>query len=410
MPTLRERIEERSNVHSQMVALNERFEGRAFDAEGDTEWERLNSRFDELTGIVTRDQTLAAQAADTERSTPLVDDVTAAGSAEERAATARSEAFRQYLRHGQTGISNEQLRDLQANKPDLGGFLIAPETFVTQLIKFVDDQVFVRQLATTYQIATSESLGIPSLDTDIADADWTSEIATGSADTAMAFGKRNLTPHPLAKRVKISQKLMRQASMDPEALVRDRLGYKFGITTEKAYLLGNGASKPLGVFTASSDGISTNRDVTIGSTTAILADNLIDVKFNLKAAYWGRPSTKWGFHRDAIKQIRKLKDNNNNYIWAPMLGPGLAMQGGLVDTILDVPYFISEYVPNTFTTGQYVGIIGDWSYYWIVDALDMTVQRLNELYAETNQVGFIGRLETDGMPVLEEAFSRGKLA
>jgi HK97 family phage major capsid protein len=40
----------------------------------------------------------------------------------------------------------------------------------------------------------------------------------------------------------------------------------------------------------------------------------------------------------------------------------------------------------------------------------MQVQRLNELYAETNQVGFIGRLETDGAPVLEEAFVRVKLA
>ena len=44
------------------------------------------------------------------------------------------------------------------------------------------------------------------------------------------------------------------------------------------------------------------------------------------------------------------------------------------------------------------------------DALYMQVQRLNELYAETNQVGFIGRLETDGAPVLEEAFVRLKLA
>ena len=43
------------------------------------------------------------------------------------------------------------------------------------------------------------------------------------------------------------------------------------------------------------------------------------------------------------------------------------------------------------------------------DALSMQVQRLNEFYAETNQVGLIGRLETDGAPVLEEAFVRVKL-
>jgi len=40
----------------------------------------------------------------------------------------------------------------------------------------------------------------------------------------------------------------------------------------------------------------------------------------------------------------------------------------------------------------------------------MRVQRLNELYAATNQVGFIGRLESDGMPVLEEAFARVTLS
>jgi hypothetical protein len=40
----------------------------------------------------------------------------------------------------------------------------------------------------------------------------------------------------------------------------------------------------------------------------------------------------------------------------------------------------------------------------------MRIQRLVELYAESNQIGFIGRLETDGMPVLEEAFVRVKVA
>ena len=75
-----------------------------------------------------------------------------------------------------------------------------------------------------------------------------------------------------------------------------------------------------------------------------------------------------------------------------------------------MPIHASEYAPNTFTTGLYVGIVGDWSQYWIADALDMTVQRLVELYAATNQVGLIGRMESDGMPVLGEAFARVTLA
>ena len=67
---------------------------------------------------------------------------------------------------------------------------------------------------------------------------------------------------------------------------------------------------------------------------------------------------------------------------------------------------MSEYAPSTFTTGLYVGIIGDFQWYWIAESLRFELQRLDELYAATNQVGFIGRLEADGMPVLAEAFTR----
>ena len=40
----------------------------------------------------------------------------------------------------------------------------------------------------------------------------------------------------------------------------------------------------------------------------------------------------------------------------------------------------------------------------------LSLQRLTELYAETNQMGLITRWSTDAMPVLENAFARVKLA
>jgi hypothetical protein len=42
--------------------------------------------------------------------------------------------------------------------------------------------------------------------------------------------------------------------------------------------------------------------------------------------------------------------------------------------------------------------------------MQFTLQRLVELYAESNQTGFIGRYQGDGAPVLGEAFARVKLA
>ena len=148
-------------------------------------------------------------------------------------------------------------------------------------------------------LTSAESLGIPSLDTDVSDADWTSEIATGSADSSLKFGKRELKPSPLAKRIKVSNKLIRIGSMPVEALVQQRLGYKFAVTEEKAFQSGNGVGKPLGLFVASNDGISTGRDVSSGANafsaadaaaSKVSADALIDMKFKLKGQYGAAPS------------------------------------------------------------------------------------------------------------------------
>jgi len=319
-----------------------------------------------------------------------------------RASEEYQEAFARCMRGGIRALSSDQYRALQADSDTAGGFVVVSEQFATKLIKAVDDNVFIRQKATVLTISKAESLGVPVLDSDPDDAAWTSELGTGSEDSSMDFGKRELRPHPLAKRIKVSNKLIRVASIDVEALVRDRLSYKFGITHEKGFLTGTGANSPLGLFTASAHGISTGQDISSGNTaTDIKGDGLINAKYALKAQY--RKNAEWMFHRDAVKAIRKLKDSNGDYIWKA----GLSDRS---DTILDLPFNESEYVPSTFTTGLYVGMLGDFSFYWIVDALDMQIQVLDQLYAETNQVGYIGRWESDGMPVLEEAFVRVKLA
>ena len=316
-----------------------------------------------------------------------------------RARPEYEKAFASYLSSG----SVSEMLALRADSDAEGGYLV-PHSTINSLIQAVDNLTVVRSLTTRIR-NTGGSVGVPSLDADPADSDWTTELATGSEDSTMAFGKRELTPHPLAKRIKVSNKLLRSAVLDVESLVRDRLAYKFAVTEENAFINGSGSGQPLGLFTASANGISTGRDESTGNTTtAIAADGLINAKYKLKQQYQAAANTRWLFHRDGVKMIRKLKDGNGQYLWQP----GLSRDRG--DTILDVPVVQSEYVPSTFTTGLYVGLIGDLRFYWIVDALTMTMQRLVELYAETNQVGFIGRLECDGMPVLEEAFVRVKLA
>lgn len=311
------------------------------------------------------------------------------------------DAFNRFLAGGRSALSESEVRALSADNSAAGGFMVASEQFVDTLIKAVDDAVFIRQRATKFRLAGAASMGAPALAADPADADWTAEIATGNEDSTMSFGKRELHPRPLAKRIKVSNKLLLQ-SPRADSLVQNRLAYKFGISQEKGFLTGTGANQPLGIFTASNNGISTGRDVSTGNAaTAPTFDGLISAKFGLKGQYWGK--AEWLFHRDVLAVVAKLKDGEGQYLWRE------SVRAGEPDRLLNLPVMMSEYAPSTLTTGLYVGALGDYSHYWIVDALDMQVQRLVELYAESNQTGFIGRMESDGMPVLEEAFVRVKL-
>ncbi len=378
---------------------------RSMTVEEEVEFDRIMDDVDKFDKTIEREEKLRAQEKRVAGDNPPKDEPNGPGTGTEQERKAR--AWRVFLRDGRAGLTPEHARALNMGTDPEGGYLVAPTQWVMELLKAVDDEVPLRGLATVMQLTEGENLGVPTLDTDLNDADWTSEVATGSQDDAMRFGGRELSPNPLAKRVKISRTLLRRASQNPEQIVRDRMTYKFGVTQEKAFMTGDGNKKPLGLFTASAQGISTGRDVTIGAAGAIpltpaSGDQLIDAKYTLKGQYWNR--ARWLFHRDLIKTIRKLKTTDGFYLWQT----GLAADRP--DTILDVPYVVSEWVPNTISASNYVGMIADFSFYWVVDALDMEVQRLVELYAETNQVGFIGRLETDAMPVLEEAFVRLKVA
>jgi HK97 family phage major capsid protein len=324
------------------------------------------------------------------------------GASDPRATEEYRAAYSRFLLNGTGALTSDEVRAMQAANDPAGGFMVAPIQFVQALLKNVDDAVIIRQLASKITIATAAGLGIPTLETDVDDADWTAELATGNETNDIGIGKRELRPHPLAKRAKISNKLLRLTSGGIEQLVLQRLSYKFGVAQEKAFMTGDGNQKPLGIFTASNNGISTARDVATGNTaTEITFDGLKEAKYTLKGAYWNM--ARWILHRNAVKQISKIKDDNGQYIWQD------SVVDGDPDRVLGFAVSMSEFAPNTFTTGKYVGILGDFSKYQIVDALDMSIQRLVELYALTNQTGYIGRLETDGMPVLEEAFVRVKL-
>lgn len=323
---------------------------------------------------------------------------------EKRASEEYAKAHRAYLSQAANRdrvLTVEEYRALQAGVDPLGGYFV-PHQMVSGLLKALDNTLPFRQFASKFTVSGSLSLGQVSLETDPSACVWGTEISSVTENTAMRYGKRELKVKPLTTLVKASATLLRVSS-EQDSLIRSRVSYVGSTTQETAFMTGGGVDRPLGVFIASDSGIPTGRDVTTGSATTVgSADKWVTALYTLKDQY--RRTARWIMHRDVISALRKLKDGQNQYLWQP------GLQAGQPDVFLGLPLTTSEYAPNTFTDGNYAALLGDLSYYYIVDSTEMSMKVLGELYAESNQVGYIYRQELDGMPVLSEAFVRVKFA
>jgi HK97 family phage major capsid protein len=300
-------------------------------------------------------------------------------------------------------LSTGEKRDLQLANQSAGGYLVAPIQTSEDVIKQTDNLCFIRPLAKVYKLDNAQAIGVRQMASRVSDADWTPEIGQITADTALSFGRRDLNPTQLTKLVLVSIRLM-ESGQDIEPIVNEELGYKFGVSQEKGFLTGSGTGQPLGVFTASANGVPTAQDVNSGAAGNFIADDLIAMKYSIKQTYFGDPKCRWVMGRPIVQEVRTFKDAYGQYLWRA----GLASDKP--DTILDVALATSEYAPTVKTSGSYIAVLGNFSYYGIAQLKSMTMQRLVERYADTSEVGFLGRWFIDGSPLLGEAFARLKTA
>ncbi len=61
-------------------------------------------------------------------------------------------------------------------------------------------------------------------------------------------------------------------------------------------------------------------------------------------------------------------------------------------------------------SGEKVLLFGDLKNYWVADRQNRTFRRLNELYARTDQVGFLTTQRVDGRLILPESVKVLKMA
>lgn len=268
-----------------------------------------------------------------------------------------------------------------------GGYLV-PDEYERTLVEALEEENVFRQMAKVIRTSSGDRK-IPVVATK-GTASWIDEEGayTESDDS---FGQVSIGAYKVGTMIKVSEELLNDSVFDLESYIAKEFARRIGAKEEEAFFTGDGSGKPLGVL-AATGGAETG--VTAASSTAVIADELMDLFYSLKSPY--RKKAVWVLNDSTIKAVRKLKDSTGQYLWQPSL------VAGTPDTLLGRPVKTSAYMP-VIAAGAKTIAFGDFSYYWIADRQGRSFKRLNELYAANGQVGFLGSQRVDGKLVLSEA-------
>lgn len=276
---------------------------------------------------------------------------------------------------------------LQIGTDSEGGFLV-PDEFERTLVQALEEENIFRTLAKIIQTSSGDRK-IPVVATK-GSASWIDEEGA-FPESDDAFSQVSIGAYKLGTMIKVSDELLNDSVFDLESYIATEFARRIGAKEEEAFFTGDGKGKPTGILAAAG---GAEVGVTTAGAAAITADEVIDLFYSLKSPY--RKNAVWVLNDATVKAIRKLKDNQGQYLWQPSL------VAGTPDMILGRPVKTSAYMPVAAAGAKTIAF-GDFGYYWIADRQGRSFKKLSELYAATGQVGFLGSQRVDGKLILSEA-------
>lgn len=178
----------------------------------------------------------------------------------------------------------------------------------------------------------------------------------------------------------ISRELMRDSNTDMTAEISGAAAERLGRTLNESFTNGNGTSGPQGIVTAAGVGKTT------ALATAIALDDLIDLEHSVDPAY--RQGSAYMWSDPVFASLRKMKDAEGRLLWQANY------VGGAPATFNMRPYYINNDMAG-IETGKKSVIYGDLSKFVVRRVAGLSLQRLNELYALADMVGFLAFVSVD---------------
>ena len=268
---------------------------------------------------------------------------------------------------------------LQIGTDSEGGYLV-PDEYERTLVEALEEENVFRQLARVIQTSSGDRK-IPVVATK-GTASWIDEEGayTESDDS---FGQVSIGAYKLGTMIKVSEELLNDSVFDLESYISREFARRIGAKEEEAFFVGDGSGKPTGIF-AATGGAQTG--ITAASSTAITADELIDLFYSLKSPY--RRKAVWVMNDSTVKAIRKLKDADGNYL----LNKDLTAKWGY--SLLGRDVYVSQSMPDMAASKRAVLYL-DPTGLAVKVSETPSVQVLREKFADEHAVGVICWMEVD---------------
>lgn len=294
--------------------------------------------------------------------------------AEDRA-TAEEKAFADYV----LGKVSE-LRAGEQNMSMGNNGAIIPTSIANRIIKAVKDRCPILAGATIYNVKGTLKVpvwGKANTTHDIA-VGYQTEFTDITADSG-AFTSIDLGGYLAGALVLIGRSVENNGAFNVVDFIVAQMAEEIATWIEGQLLAGTGSSAAQGA-------LNTTTAVTAASSTAVTADELIELQASVKQAYQQRAC--WTMHPTTFTALRKLKDNNGRYLLQDDI------TGEFPYRLLGKPVYLSDNMPEMAASAKAI-LYGDYSGLSVNFRENISIEVLREKYATQHAIGVVAWFEFD---------------
>lgn len=378
-------LDERAKVWEQAKSLNDTVlaEGRDYSAQENENYERITADLNQFDARITdlRSKMEQEQRADEARAALDHDPRPDPSRDEERDVRPTDADTLRKIGQGELRGASFEMRDLTKGTASAGGNTV-PTGFREQLMEHMIETSAIRQTNVSVLTTSSgEDLQFPKTTAH----STASLIGEGSAITESdpTFGQVTLGAFKYALLIQTSRELLEDTAVDLVGYLASQAGRAIGNASGAHFATGTGTSQPNGIVTASTAGVTGGT----GQVGVPTTNELLDLYYSVIAPY--RRNGEWEMSDATVAAIRKLKDSDGQYIWAP------GLIAGEPDVLLGKPVVVNPDIADAALSAKSV-VFGDHSTYQIRDVNSVDVARSDDFAFSSDLVTWRFVFRTDG--------------